>query len=183
MVVTTSIPVPSLFLTKSTTYFQTYVIISYWWIFIISVLTIYHILSPDYVHVKNFLSLSYTSVSTLDLTPSTQYLVKGGPICWVPMWFHPMKTLRNLANRDPCRDLKKCTHVLCVAVCDWHIVNFNPVLSKLKKCNGVPSVPNARLLPVFVISITLWLSWNKMFCLMSYPCAPMKKKMRCYMVP
>ena len=36
--------------------------------------------------------------------------------------------------------------------------------------------------PFLFIFISIWLSWDKMFCLMPYPCAPINKKSKCCMV-
>ena len=72
--------------------------------------------------------------------------------------------------------------MICVAVLNWHIVNFNLVLIKEITYINSHTVPSAQLIPIFSILIYLWLFWNKMFCLKPYPCATIEKKYRCCMV-
>ena len=85
---------------------------SYWLLWHTSFLTLYHILSGDYVHIQRFF-VYYTFVSTLDTflslfdhiltTFSAWSLVKSSTICRVSTSFHPMITSINFANRAPCR--------------------------------------------------------------------------------
>ena len=67
-------------------------------------------------------------------------------------------------------------HVICATLCDWHVVDFNPVLHKEITYINVPRFPSAWLLSIFFIFIAHWLSCNNMFCLMSYTCNPMNKQ-------
>ena len=108
-----------------------------------------------------FLSASFPFVSTLDSTPSlldlisttfpTRSLVEGGPIYRVSTFFHPIINFINFANMYPCRIKKNpCKHVLCSAVWNWHVVGFNPVLSKEITYINVPRLPNAQIRPAIL---------------------------------
>ena len=147
--------------------------------------TLYPILSPSIYTLNSILSPpismleSISSWFDLNLTKlPTISLVEGGPIWRVSTCFHPIITSRKSVNRDSCRYLVKRSARICsVLQYAMDICLLSTLYLAKNQCTSMClEFLVHNFFPLFSIFNALWLSWNIMFRLMSYPCALMNKQ-------
>ena len=131
------------------------------------------VFSPMTISTYNFFfTIFFPFAFVLELNSSTfpiLSLVDGSPIYNVYMCFHPMPC--NFTNRYSCKDFVNKSASMCSMLQYAINVLLLPTRSFTKKFHILMCLEFLvhYFFPFFSIFIALWLSWNKIFCLMSYP--------------
>ena len=100
---------------------------------------------------------------------TTQYLVQGCPICNISMCYHPIITLRNFINIDPCKYfLNKPANICYVLQYAIDVLLLSAQTFTKRTLSRCLEFPVHDLFPFLSIFIAHWVSWNNMFCLISY---------------
>ena len=139
----------------------------------ISNIMVTHVLLPMTISTYNFFfTIFFPFAFVLELNSSTfpiLSLVDGSPIYNVYMCFHPMPC--NFTNRYSCKDFVNKSASMCSMLQYAINVLLLPTRSFTKKFHILMCLEFLvhYFFPFFSIFIALWLSWNKIFCLMSYP--------------